>query len=247
MPNAICLFEADTNYPLRRHAAVAQNYTSVAKNIAFTIRWIATVGNYDYLFDYSFFYDGAIEVSVRASGYISTAYYDGNEDYGFRIHDFLSGSLHDHVMTFKADLDILGEANSVQRVEIVPATIEYPWSGGKTRNTMKLEKSFVTNEDDSSISWAPNDAVVYAIVNKDSPNKYGEYPGYKVKRCEFGLEPSISRLNTETRSQHPVQPTSQLKIPRLQAKQFIMQRQICSSQDRKMPNPKQQTGPILTM
>ena len=185
IPNAICLFEADTNYPLRRHAAVAQNYTSVAKNIAFTIRWIATVGNYDYLFDYNFFYDGAIEVSVRASGYISTAYFDGNDDYGFRIHDFLSGSLHDHVMTFKADLDIFGESNSVQRVEIVPATVEYPWSGGKTRNTMKLQKSFVTNEDESSISWAPNDAVVYAIVNKDTPNKYGEYPGYRVRRCEF--------------------------------------------------------------
>ncbi|KAF1967283.1 amine oxidase catalytic domain-containing protein [Bimuria novae-zelandiae CBS 107.79] len=183
-PNAICLFEADTNFPIRRHTVwnPEKNYTSVAKNIVFTVRWISTVGNYDYLFDYNFFYDGAIEVSVRASGYISAAYYADNDDFGFRIHDFLSGSLHDHVMTFKADLDVLGEKNSVQKLEIIPATVEYPWSGGRTRHTMKLEKSFVTIEDDASIMWAPNDAAIYSIVNKDSPNKYGEYPGYRVKR-----------------------------------------------------------------
>lgn len=45
--------------------------------------------------------------------------------YGFKIHDSLSGSMHDHVLTFKADFDILGTKNSVQKVEFVPATVEY--------------------------------------------------------------------------------------------------------------------------
>ncbi|KAF9737075.1 Primary amine oxidase, lung isozyme [Paraphaeosphaeria minitans] len=176
------MFEADTNYPIRRHFAFAQNYTSVARNVAFTVRWIATVGNYDYLFDYTFFYDGAIEVSVRASGYISVAYFAEYYDYGFKIHDALSGALHDHVMTFKVDLDVLGREHSVQKVEVVRATVEYPWSAGKARKTMKLEKTFITHEDKSGIPWAPNDAAMYAIVNTDSPNKYGEYPGYRIKR-----------------------------------------------------------------
>lgn len=125
VPNSICLFEADANYPLRRHHGIPQGYTSVARNVVFTVRWIATVGNYDYLFDYNFFYDGSFEISVRASGYISAAYFAGNEEYGFKVHDFLSGSLHDHVLNFKVDLDILGEQNSVQKVEIVSAQIEY--------------------------------------------------------------------------------------------------------------------------
>lgn len=122
--NAICLFEYDTGYPIRRHSSPALNYTSVTKNIIFTARTISTVGNYDFLISYDFFLDGAIEVSVRASGYISAAYYADNEEYGFQIHDSLSGSLHDHVLTFKADLDILGEKNSVQKVEFVPETVE---------------------------------------------------------------------------------------------------------------------------
>ncbi|KAJ4293307.1 hypothetical protein N0V90_008589 [Kalmusia sp. IMI 367209] len=202
VPNAICLFEADANFPIRRHFALNQNYTSVARNIVFTVRSISTVGNYDYLFDYNFFYDGSIEVSVRASGYISGAYYAGNDDYGFQIHDFLSGSLHDHVMTFKVDLDVLGQKNSVQKVEIVPATVEYPWSEGKPRNTMKLEKSFLTNEAESSVTWAPNDAAIYAIVNKDAANKYGEYPGYRLKRSATASHLTVKNSSNAGKAIH---------------------------------------------
>lgn len=122
-PDAICLFEYDTGFPLRRHWNVP-GFTAAAKNIVFTLRTTATVGNYDYLIEYDFFLDGGIEVHVRASGYISAAHYFGNDDYGFHIHDHLSGAMHDHVLTFKADIDIFGESNSLQKVEFVPDTIE---------------------------------------------------------------------------------------------------------------------------
>lgn len=88
------------------------------------MRSISTVGNYDYMFQYTFFLDGSLEVSVRASGYIQSAYSANNEDYGFRIHDSLSGSMHDHVLNYKADFDILGEKNSLQKIDFVPATVE---------------------------------------------------------------------------------------------------------------------------
>ncbi|KAF2105655.1 copper amine oxidase [Lophiotrema nucula] len=178
--DTICIFESDPAYPIRRHAAVGR-YVSVAKNTVFIVRTISTVGNYDFMIEYSFFLDGSVEVSVRASGYISATYWEGSEDYGFHIHDFLSGSMHDHVLTFKADFDILGEKNSVQKVEFVPETVQYPWARDP-RNTMKALRSFITSESDSSIDWAPNDAALYSIVNKDTPNKYGEYPGYRIKR-----------------------------------------------------------------
>lgn len=116
------MFEADKGYPIQRHSWAG--YTTVTKNIGFTLRAIYTVGNYDYMINYEFSLDGSIEVSVRASGYISSAFYGKNDDYGFNIHDSLSGSLHVHVVTFKADFDILGEKNSLQKIEIVPTTEE---------------------------------------------------------------------------------------------------------------------------
>ncbi|KAK0756315.1 hypothetical protein N5P37_011230 [Trichoderma harzianum] len=156
-PNAICLFEFDQGYPIQRHSAA--NYTSITKNIAFIVRSVSTIANYDYMFSYTFFLDGSIEVST--------------------IHDNLSGSIHDHVLTYKADIDIFGEKNSLQKVEFVPVTTEYPWSNGAKRNTMKVQKSFIQNENETKINWAPNGAATYAIVNKEARNTLGEYPGYK--------------------------------------------------------------------
>lgn len=117
------MFEIDKGFPIQRHSWAG--YTTVTKNIAFNVRAVYTIGNYDYMTTYQFSLDGSIEVAVRASGYISSAFYAQNEDYGFKIHDSLSGSLHDHVITFKADFDILGEANSLQKAAIVPTTETY--------------------------------------------------------------------------------------------------------------------------
>lgn len=45
---------------------------------------------------------------------------------------------------------------------------------------MKVNKTFIENEDDSKIMWSPNHASSYAVVNRDKPNKFGEYPGYRI-------------------------------------------------------------------
>ncbi|PWW73068.1 amine oxidase catalytic domain-containing protein [Tuber magnatum] len=175
--NSICLFEHDAGYPLRRHTSTS--YVSVTRNTIFTLRFMATIGNYDYNFDYNFHLDGSIEIKVRASGYIQSAFYAHNEDYGYQIHDATSGSMHDHVLNFKADLDILGTKNTFEKVSIVPTTAEYVWSTSP-RNTMRVERSSVKNEDEGKINWAANGAAMYVVVNKDQPNKFGSSPGYRI-------------------------------------------------------------------
>jgi len=175
--NSICLFEHDGDYPMQRHST--GKYVSITKNTYFVIRYVATIGNYDYTFSYSFFLDGSIAVEVRASGYIQSAYYANNEDYGFQIHDQLSGSMHDHVLGFKADFDILGTENSLELVSMVPHTTTYSWSK-KPRNTMKLERSFIETEDDGRFNWSSNAKSQVLVVNENAKNKYGENRGYRV-------------------------------------------------------------------
>jgi Cu2+-containing amine oxidase len=51
--NSLCLFEFTADYPLQRHST--SNYVSATKNTYFTIRSVSTVGNYDYMFSYSFY------------------------------------------------------------------------------------------------------------------------------------------------------------------------------------------------
>jgi primary-amine oxidase len=91
-PGSICIFERDAGFPISRHSSKG-NYVSVTKNNILVVRTISTIGNYDYMFDYSFYYDGSIEVTVRASGYIEGTYFAGNEEHGYKIHDALSGAM----------------------------------------------------------------------------------------------------------------------------------------------------------
>lgn len=119
-PNSICLFEFEKDYPIQRHSTTT--YLSVTKNIMFILRSVATIGNYDYQFTYEFYQDGAIKIIVRASGYIQAAYWAHNGDYGFKINENLSGSMHDHVLNFKLDMDVEGTANSLIKTEFVPTT-----------------------------------------------------------------------------------------------------------------------------
>lgn len=181
--DAFCLFEFPKDFPMNRHHYRTTKSWDATKNTAFILRSVTTVDNYDYMTTYEFRHDGSIEVLVRASGYIqgSTSINEKDAwDYGFHIREGLSGSMHDHVLNFKADLDILGTKNSLFKTEFVPHQEVYPWSNGKVINTMKVDRSFITNEDQGKINWAANSAASYAVVNKDQPNEFGEFPGYKI-------------------------------------------------------------------
>jgi primary-amine oxidase len=45
---------------------------------------------------------------------------------------------------------------------------------------MKAMKSFIATEDDAKINWSANGNAMYAVVNKDAKNQFGEYPGYRI-------------------------------------------------------------------
>ncbi|KAL6160555.1 hypothetical protein ACJQWK_02314 [Exserohilum turcicum] len=122
--NALCIFETDMNFPLSRHRAAGSteygftNWGTV-KGSGLIVRAIATVGNYDYMFDYVFHMDASLEIIVRASGYLqSSFYYPKQGTFGPRIQRATQGSLHDHVITYKADFDIAGTKNSLQVSEL---------------------------------------------------------------------------------------------------------------------------------
>lgn len=153
-------------------------------------------------------------MEVRASGYIHSAYYTGHEEFGYHIHDFLSGAMHDHVINFKADFDIRGQDNTVQFVRTVPVTQSFVWSGNKEVNTMKLERSFLENEDSARFNWGPDEAKQVIVVNKDQPNEFGEYPGYRIMPYTGGtsrltVQKSTNLVNSATWAGYDLQVTKQ--------------------------------------
>jgi primary-amine oxidase len=172
------------------------------------VRAVSTVGNYDYTIDYIFYLDGSIEVKVRASGFIfgaswpsslekrSTEEVQQDVEYGYRVHDAVSTSMHDHVLNFKADLDVAGTANTLMRVGIGPLSTSYPWyPKGKGESTMHLTHSPILTE--TSLTWPSNADTMYVIVNNDSKNAWAEKRGYRITPgTGMGTPPHLTILNS---------------------------------------------------
>ncbi|GJN93972.1 hypothetical protein Rhopal_007035-T1 [Rhodotorula paludigena] len=180
--NSICFFEQDVGFPMQRHTNGV--YASATKNIAFTMKHVSTVGNYDYSFLYTFYLDGSIAVEVPSLIMLSTldiqsAYYAKNGEYGYQIHDGLSGSMHDHVLNWKMDVDILGTANTVGFHTVEPKTVKYDWSPVE-RNTMHLVRSELKNEANGTLEWSKNGKDMVLVYNKEEKNKYGEERAWRI-------------------------------------------------------------------
>ncbi|ROW13632.1 hypothetical protein VPNG_04501 [Cytospora leucostoma] len=198
--NNICLFEFTSDALLSRHTA--QYSVTASRNTYLTVRSVSTVGNYDYTIDYIFYLDGAIEVKVRASGYIYGAFYANNpakheDEYGHRIHDALSSSMHDHVISFKADLDVAGSANDAVRMAVEPATISYPWDQPyiRERSTMHLAEYPVARE--AGLEWPRNAGEFYLVYSADQRNAWGERKGYRVvSGTGMGNTPHLTIANS---------------------------------------------------
>lgn len=195
--NTICLFEYTADHPLQRHTS--KDYVSISRNTYFVVRSTSVVGNYDYQFDYIFYLDGSFEVKVRASGFIEGAYWAEGQsnEYGYRAHDQFQTRMHDHVLNFKADLDIAGTENTLVRVGIEPATLEYDYDDVKPRNTMRLVHRPVTEE--TGLNWAPNAAEKIVLYNDAKENAWGEKRGFEIRPgTGMGSTPHLTIINSTT-------------------------------------------------
>jgi primary-amine oxidase len=99
-----------------------------------------------------------------------------------RYNQFDAGSLtlRSHALTYKVDLDINGEANSLAKHSVIATEKAYPWSNGKTRSTFELQRSYIETEDNSKINWPENAQSMYIVENKEEVNPYGEPRGYRI-------------------------------------------------------------------
>lgn len=201
-PNSICIFEYTADHLLQRHTS--QYQVSLSRQTYLVVRSVSTVGNYDYTIDYTFYLDGTIEVKVRASGFIFAAFFNADrhnskDKYGYRIHDAAATSMHDHVINFKADLDIAGTSNSFVRVAVEPTTRSYPWEQPEVpvRNSMMLVNDPLTHE--SALDWPKNSGSFYTIYHADKTNAWGERRGYRITPgTGMGTPPHLTIRNSTT-------------------------------------------------
>ncbi|KKZ64039.1 hypothetical protein EMCG_01700 [[Emmonsia] crescens] len=212
-PDSLCIFETDIGFPLSRHRSGDKEsrwgFTNlgVVKGNALITRAVATVDNYDYMFDYIFHVDGSLEISVRASGYLqSSPYYKTQKKWGPRIQQGTQGSLHSHILTWKADFDIVDSANSFEISKLVVAKQSQPWFPELgVFEQIEVETSFLKKED--RLNYEPNHQAMYCVVNREKKNAWGENRGYRIVPGRSNIHLPIfnspfSHRNSEFAKQH---------------------------------------------
>ncbi|KAH0626994.1 hypothetical protein JD844_002342 [Phrynosoma platyrhinos] len=184
--NSICVFEQNVDVPFRRHFSNLQSlYYGGLPATALVLRSVATMGNYDYVWDFVFHPNGAIESKVRATGYITSAFlYGDGLEYGNRVADHTLGTIHTHFINYKVDLDVGGVENSLIANDMTFETIKAPWSPENEIHRMKMVKKVLDTEDKAAFRLHDKMPRYIYFAAKDA-NKWGHKRGYRIQLISF--------------------------------------------------------------
>ncbi|XP_060089441.1 primary amine oxidase, lung isozyme-like [Heteronotia binoei] len=113
--DSICIFEQNADVPVRRHYDhLASAFYGGLVDSVLVFRSISVIGNQDYIWDFVFHQNGAVAVSMHASGYILTSlFFDDAADFGNQVQELVLGPMHTHNIHYKADLDVGGKCGFV--------------------------------------------------------------------------------------------------------------------------------------
>ena len=192
--NAICVFEHNTASPLRRHHAPSERpsgYFEGAPNVVLITRVIATVVNYDYVFDFIFYQNGIIETKVTAAGIIASSFKTADKKYGFQVSDQALGTLHNHFFNFKVDLDIGGSKNSYSTYNLELDEAPNPFSKESPPSNMfqeKIVKVDYATERDAAYIFNFTTPKYHVFYNEDNLDKYGNPRAYRLLAKGFAKQ-----------------------------------------------------------
>ncbi|XP_054849021.1 membrane primary amine oxidase-like [Eublepharis macularius] len=187
--NSFCIFEHDMGVPLRRHFSnMGSFYYGGLAKYALVLRAVSTLINYDYVWDFVFYQNGAIEVKVHATGYISSSFFTGKgKAYGNRVGEHTLGTMHSHLMNYKVDLDIAGTKNSLMALDMAFETVQVPWSPEH-----QIQRPIITNQilDKEEKAAFPLDGKVprYLHFTTSQENQWGHQRSYRIQIVSFAGE-----------------------------------------------------------
>lgn len=202
--NAFCVFELNTHSLLRRHRAYGRSGALYGglEAMALIIRSIISVLNYDYVFDFMFYQNGAIETKVSMTGYLGTTFFTPEEvPYATHVHKNVAAALHNHLFHFKADIDIKGTKNRYETLDIKTRLEKNPWVEGVENHQAYVERNLKESELSAVYNYNFDTPKVHVFSNHDHISDLGNPRGYRIEIQKmskqllpegYGFENSVS-------------------------------------------------------
>uniref|UniRef100_A0A2C9WAJ5 Amine oxidase n=1 Tax=Manihot esculenta TaxID=3983 RepID=A0A2C9WAJ5_MANES len=189
-PNMICVFERYAGDIGWRHSEVPVNGFEIRESrakVTLVARMAASVGNYDYIFDWEFQTDGLIRIKVSLSGMLmvkGTTYRNvyqipNQEEMSIPlVSENVIGVVHDHFITYHLDMDIDDTNNTLVKVHLVK---EETLPGESPRKSyIKAKRETAKTEEDARIKLKLYDPSEFHVTNPSKRSRLGNPAGYKI-------------------------------------------------------------------
>ena len=178
IPNAVCMHEEDYGI-LWKHTDWRTGNVEVRRSRRLVISSIATVGNYEYGFFWYFYQDGTIQVEVKLTGIINTAGIAEGETpkYGVLVAPQLNAHVHQHFFSFRLDMSVDGERNSVHEVNTIA---EPPGPENPHGNAFYAEATTLKTELEAQRVVDPMRGRYWVVTNPSAKNALGSPVGYRL-------------------------------------------------------------------
>ncbi len=194
VPNMIAIFERETGDPSWRHFSDEMEPESRVKR-DLVIRSAAVLGNYDYIFDWIFQQDGSIKVLVGATGIAeakATVQKDassvhGDEEPGDAYGRFVDPNIvavnHDHYFSFRIDLDVDGEKNSLllDRLQTKMLPEDNP-----RRSIWVTNPKIAKTESEAKLKINLDKPTLWRVISSDHKNHVGYPTSYQLMPGKTG-------------------------------------------------------------
>lgn len=182
-PQVVCLFERTGNDPAWRHSEGNNVYGRPSRELV--LRSAAVIGNYDYLLDWRFEQNGAIDVAAGATGVIETKTSPhkgagGHMDmleHGQFVADNLIGVNHDHFFSYRLDLDVDGPSNSFLAARMVRETLP---TDPMHKSIWAVKPTIAAHEKDAIMDINFDAPSMWLFINPDVKGPLGYPTGYEI-------------------------------------------------------------------
>lgn len=203
--NAACLFERYAGDIAWRHYESVNGQNEVRRRTDLVLRSISAIGNYDYIFDWTFRQDGTIKIGVGASGVVQVKAVQSRtlgEDqdgldtaYGHQVAERTVAINHDHFISYRLDLDVDGQQNSFVYEPLIPERL----NGQSPRKSIwVLDPHTAATEGEAKLQINLQRPAIWRVIN---PNVIGPV-GYPVS---YQLKPQANAVSLLSPDDFPQQ------------------------------------------
>jgi primary-amine oxidase len=182
IPRAVALYERDGGLAWKHHER-GRNRNESRRARELVLGWVATVGNYDYAFNWVFHQDGSLEMETLLTGFMETKavnltkHEHGASEltYGHLVAPNVLAVHHQHFFNFRLDMDVDGTSNSVleMNTEPMPAGPANPYN-----NAFTMKETMFRNEREAERQMSLQASRRWTVFNPAVKNSLGYPSGY---------------------------------------------------------------------